>query len=59
MYLGGKLWNELPEFVQNFTNIEYLNVITKYKNFSLTHDRIDILRFFAISQFLHDVMIIS
>ena len=22
MYTGGKLWNELPEFAQNFTIIE-------------------------------------
>ena len=24
MYMGGKLWNDLPDFVQNSTNIESL-----------------------------------
>ena len=28
MYMGGKLWNDLPEFVQNSTNIGYLYIIT-------------------------------
>ena len=22
MYMGGKLWNELPEFVQNYINVD-------------------------------------
>ena len=62
MYMGGKLWNELPEFVQNSSNIEsfkrncrmYKLVINSWPN------RYTYI-FFAICQFLHDndVMIIS
>ena len=29
-YLGGKLWNDLPNFLKNFTNIEILNDITGF-----------------------------
>ena len=32
MYMGGKLWNDLPEFAQNFTNIDHINIITKFTN---------------------------
>ena len=39
--------------------LNHLNVIIDCTNLSLTHDRIDVLNFFAICQFLHDVMIIS
>ena len=62
VYMGGKLWNELPEFVQNSRNIEsfkrnyrmYKLVINSWPN------RYTYI-FSAICLFLHDkdVMIIS
>ena len=30
LYLCGKLWNDLPDFVKNSTNIEILEVITEF-----------------------------
>ena len=39
--------------------LNHFNVIIECTNLSLTHDRIDILRFFAICQFLHEVFNIS
>ena len=60
MCMGGKLWNGLPEFVQNSKNIEsfkhnyrmYKRITSSWQNrhFSFWH---------AISQFLYEVMIIS
>ena len=42
MYMGGKLWNDLPEFVQNSTNIESFKDNYRMYKRTLAHDRIDI-----------------
>ena len=42
--MGGKVWNELPEFVQNSTNIGNLHIYKMYK-LSIAHDKIDIFIF--------------
>ena len=41
MYMGGKLWNDLPEFVQNSTNIDSFKHNYRVYNVSLGHDRTD------------------
>ena len=60
MYMGGKLWNDLPEFVQNSANIESFK--RNYKMSKLLMNSWLIQQFFAlvfaICQILCDEMII-
>ena len=42
MYMGGKLWNDLPEFIKILRILNNLNIITECINVSLSHGRIDI-----------------
>ena len=53
MYMGGKLWNDLPEFVQHSTSIE--SFMQNYKMYKLI---INSWLFLAIGLFLYNVIII-
>ena len=55
MYMGGKLWNDLPEFVQHSTNIESFK--QNYKMYKLIINSW-LFAFFAIGLFLYYVIII-
>ena len=59
MYMGGKLWNDLPEFIQNSTNIESFEHNYKFYKRITGPWQNRHLRPLAISQFLYKVMIFS
>ena len=56
MYMGVKLWNDLPEFVQHSTSIESFK--QNYKMYKLIISSWHVFVFLAICLFLYYVIII-